>query len=113
MKIDRLIAITMHLLNREIVSASALAGRFEVSKRTIQRDIEALNQAGIPMKEQLIGHGNYLFEEAYQATRRLLMLDERPTAGTPRLQRVNDGGSLTKPQRHAHSNTGGRIASRF
>lgn len=49
MKIDRLIAITMYLLNREIVSASALAERFEVSKRTIQRDIEALNQAGIPI----------------------------------------------------------------
>jgi len=49
MKIDRLIAITMYLLNRETVSAPALAERFEVSKRTIQRDMETLNQAGIPI----------------------------------------------------------------
>lgn len=54
MKIDRLIAITMYLLNREIVSSSALAERFEVSKRTIQRDIEALNQAGIPILKEMI-----------------------------------------------------------
>lgn len=37
MKIDRLIAITMYLLNRGVVSSAALAERFEVSKRTIQR----------------------------------------------------------------------------
>jgi len=42
MRIERLIAITMYLLNRETVSALALAERFEVSKRTIQRDVEEI-----------------------------------------------------------------------
>lgn len=41
MKIDRLIAITMYLLNREIVSSSTLTEQFEVSKRTIQRETES------------------------------------------------------------------------
>ena len=42
MKLDRLLGITIYLLNHEKTSASTLAKRFEVSVRTIQRDIEAL-----------------------------------------------------------------------
>lgn len=37
------------MLNHGKVSANELAERFEVSKRTIQRDIEDLNRAGIPI----------------------------------------------------------------
>ena len=59
MKIDRLLAITMYLLNSGTVSASALAERFEVSKRTIQRDIDALNQAGIPIISTYGKEGGY------------------------------------------------------
>ena len=59
MKIDRLIAMTMFLLNRETVSASTLAERFEVSKRTIQRDIDTLNQAGIPIVSTYGTEGGY------------------------------------------------------
>jgi predicted DNA-binding transcriptional regulator YafY len=49
MRIDRLLAITTYLLNRDIVTANELARRFEVSERTIQRDIDAINMAGIPV----------------------------------------------------------------
>lgn len=49
MKIERLLGIIIYLLNREIVSGNTLADKFEVSTRTIQRDIEALNLAGIPI----------------------------------------------------------------
>ena len=40
MKLDRLIGILSILLQRERVTAPELAARFEVSRRTIQRDLE-------------------------------------------------------------------------
>ena len=40
MKIDRLIGIVMLLLQQDKVTAPELAERFEVSRRTINRDIE-------------------------------------------------------------------------
>ena len=49
MKTDRLIAILSVLLNHEQITAPELAKRVEVSRRTISRDIDALNQAGIPI----------------------------------------------------------------
>lgn len=42
MKIERLYAITLYLLNHGRTSASTLAAYFEVSPRTIQRDIDSL-----------------------------------------------------------------------
>lgn len=49
MKKDRLYAVTLYLLNHGKTSASELAKHFEVSVRTIQRDIDVLCQAGIPI----------------------------------------------------------------
>lgn len=49
MKIDRLIGILSVLLQEEKVTAPRLAEKFEVSRRTINRDIEDLCMAGIPI----------------------------------------------------------------
>ena len=50
MKIDRLIGILSVLLpKKQKVTAPELASRFEVSRRTINRDIEDLCMAGIPV----------------------------------------------------------------
>jgi predicted DNA-binding transcriptional regulator YafY len=49
MKIDRLVSIIMILLDKERIGAQDLADRFEVSKRTIYRDIDTINMAGIPV----------------------------------------------------------------
>ncbi|MDE7207259.1 MAG: YafY family transcriptional regulator [Lachnospiraceae bacterium] len=49
MKIDRLVSIIMILLDKERVGAQELADMFEVSPRTIYRDIDAINMAGIPI----------------------------------------------------------------
>ncbi len=49
MKLDRLLAMTMILINRERVRAQELAETFNVSVRTIYRDIDTLCQAGIPV----------------------------------------------------------------
>ena len=50
MKIYRLIGILSILLQEEKTTAPELAERFEVSRRTINRDIEDLCKAGIPIK---------------------------------------------------------------
>lgn len=49
MKIDRQIGILPILLQKDTVTASYLAEQFEVSRRTINRDIEDLCKAGIPV----------------------------------------------------------------
>ena len=49
MKTDRLIGILSVLLQQEKCTAPELAEKFEVSRRTINRDIETLCRAGIPI----------------------------------------------------------------
>jgi predicted DNA-binding transcriptional regulator YafY len=49
MQISRLFEIVYLLLEKGTVSARELAGRFEVSSRTIYRDVENLSAAGIPV----------------------------------------------------------------
>ena len=49
MKIDRQLGILSILLQKESVTAPYLSEMFEVSRRTINRDIEDLCKAGIPI----------------------------------------------------------------
>lgn len=49
MKVDRLVSIIMILLDKKRIGALELAELFEVSPRTIYRDIDAINMAGIPI----------------------------------------------------------------
>ena len=49
MQINRLFEIIYILLGRKIVTAKELAERFEVSQRTIYKDIEILSTTGIPV----------------------------------------------------------------
>lgn len=49
MKADRLYAITVFLMNHGRTTAKELAEHFEVSIRTIQRDVDSLCSAGIPV----------------------------------------------------------------
>lgn len=50
MKIDRLVSIIMVLLDKKRIGAQELADMFEVSPRTIYRDIDVINMAGIPIR---------------------------------------------------------------
>lgn len=59
MRLDRLLAITVIMLNRERISARDLAKRFEVSVRTIYRDLDAIDQAGIPIVSYAGNQGGY------------------------------------------------------
>lgn len=76
MKIDRLIGILSILLQKDSVTAPYLAERFEVSRRTINRDIEALCKAGIPIvTTQGVGGGISIMEN-YKMDRTLLTNSE-------------------------------------
>lgn len=72
MKIDRLIGILSLLLQQEKVTAPYLAERFEVSKRTINRDVEALCQAGIPLVTMQGTGGGISIMEGYRMDKTLL-----------------------------------------
>ncbi|MBE6057361.1 YafY family protein [Clostridium sp.] len=76
MKINRLLAIVVILLNREKISASELAEKFEVSVRTIYRDIEAINLAGIPIVSQIGNNGGFYIIDNYKINHQLLTLED-------------------------------------
>jgi predicted DNA-binding transcriptional regulator YafY len=48
-RVDRLFGILLRLQRHRRVRAQDLARHFEVSERTIYRDIAALNELGVPL----------------------------------------------------------------
>ena len=72
MKIDRLIGILSVLLQKEKTTAPELAERFEVSKRTINRDIEDLCRAGIPIRTAQGTGGGISIMDGYRMDRTIL-----------------------------------------
>src|SRR5690349_10664094 len=48
-RIDRVSAILIQLQSKKIVKAQHIATRFNVSLRTVYRDIKSLEEAGIPL----------------------------------------------------------------
>ena len=76
MKMDRLIGILSILLQRERVTAPELAEQFEVSRRTIQRDIDSLCKAGIPVSTLQGAGGGISIMEGYRVDRTVLTAPE-------------------------------------
>ncbi len=72
MKTDRLIGILSVLLQEEKTTAPALAERFEVSRRTINRDIETLCKAGIPIQTTQGTGGGISIMDGYRMDRTIL-----------------------------------------
>ncbi|MCI6867423.1 MAG: YafY family transcriptional regulator [Lachnospiraceae bacterium] len=72
MKIDRLIGILSILLQKKKTTALELAERFEVSRRTINRDIENLCKAGIPIQTSQGAGGGISIMEGFAMERTLL-----------------------------------------
>lgn len=76
MKIDRLIGIITILLQKEKVTISQLAERFEVSCRTIQRDIDNICKAGIPIVSMQGYGGGLSIAEGYKIDKTILTQKE-------------------------------------
>ncbi len=76
MKIDRLIGIIMYLLNRDRVTANELAEKFEVSTRTIARDINTLGLAGIPVVSDVGINGGYTILDTYKLNRNITTTED-------------------------------------
>ena len=76
MKMERLIGILSILLQRDKVTAPELAEQFEVSRRTIQRDIESLCQAGIPIATAQGTGGGISILKGYRVDRTVLTTPE-------------------------------------
>jgi predicted DNA-binding transcriptional regulator YafY len=60
-RIDRLSAILIQLQGKKVVRAAEIAERFEISLRTVYRDVRALQEAGVPVGAEA-GTGYYLVE---------------------------------------------------
>ncbi|KYH30943.1 HTH domain protein [Clostridium tepidiprofundi DSM 19306] len=69
MKIQRLLAIVTYLLNRDLVTCKELSEKFEVSERTIQRDIDYINMAGIPIVSIRGINGGYKILDSYRVSK--------------------------------------------
>jgi len=71
-KVERLISIIMILLKKDVVSTTQFAQLFNVSKRTILRDMETLSLSNIPIYSINGVHGGYGIMDEYKVDKRLL-----------------------------------------
>ena len=76
MKVDRLVSIIMILLEKRRVGAQELAAMFEVSPRTVYRDMEAINQAGIPVLSVPGVGGGFEIMPGYKVDRKAFSADD-------------------------------------
>jgi len=76
MKIDRSISIIMLLLEQKKISAAKLAEMFEVTPRTIYRDMEAINAAGIPVISYPGMNGGFGIMEQYKIEKKLFTVSD-------------------------------------
>jgi len=76
MKLDRLLGILTILLQNDRVTAPELASKFEVNRRTIGRDVDALCGAGIPIVTYQGAGGGISIAEGFKLDKSVLTVDE-------------------------------------
>lgn len=79
MKVDRLVSIIMILLDKQRIGAQELADMFEVSPRTIYRDIDAINMAGIPIRSTSGVGGGFEIMQQYKIDKKVFSTDDIST----------------------------------
>ena len=108
---ERLIGILSILLQKEKVTAPELAEQFEVSRRTIQRDIESLCRAGIPISTAQGAGGRISIMEGYRVDRTVLTAPEMQAilAGLRSLDSVSGTRRYAQLMEKLSAGTGGLV----
>lgn len=101
MQESRLFRIVYHLVNKGISTAPELAEKFEVSVRTIYRDIDALSSAGIPIYAMQGKGGGIAIADDFVLDKSLLSAKEKEQVlmalqGLTVVEEKNTGELLTK-----------------
>lgn len=76
MKLARIVSIIMLLLQHKKITAARLAEMFEVNIRTIYRDIEAINLAGVPITTSPGVNGGIGIMEEYKVEKGLFTVSD-------------------------------------
>lgn len=99
-RIDRLTAILIQLQSRRLIRANDIAERFDISLRTVYRDIKALEEAGVPIGAEA-GKGYYILD-GYKLPPVMFTKEEASALliGEKFMEKLSDA-SLTKEYRFA------------
>lgn len=78
-RLSRVISIMIDLINKRTVSTAYLSNKYEVSTRTIYRDIELLNLSGIPIISEMGKNGGFSILEGFKIDKNILSENEFST----------------------------------
>lgn len=98
MKIDRLLGIITVLLQQDKVTAPELAAKFEVSRRTIQRDVDDICKAGIPVVTYQGADGGIAIADGFKIDKTVISVDERQNiiAGLKGIASISNISDISK-----------------
>ncbi len=96
MKINRLLQIIIILMNKETVTAKYLADKFEVSVRTIYRDINTLTLSGVPLYSSKGSKGGICLMEGYRLHGASFKVVNHEKKSTDALKNISREISLNK-----------------